>query len=151
MSIARALAATAFVCAAAVGFGSAYAQDNGFLPRFPILLSEVAAPGTDRGLFEPDTPRPPRREGETLQIDGGRFLAGSIIVKFRPGTSPDAQRAMLAQVDGSSTPPLSYANFDIVSIAGSADPEAAAERLEAQPDVEYAQARYRVYPTFRPN
>ena len=151
MRIARALAAAGFVCAAAIGFGSVYAQDSGFLPRFPIVLSELTAPGTDRGIFEPDPPRPPRREDETLQIDGGRFLRGSIIVKFRPGTSPDAQRAMLTQVDGSTTPPLSYANFDIVSIAGTADPEAAAQRLEAQPDVEYAQARYLVYPTFRPN
>ena len=32
-----------------------------------------------------------------------------------------------------------------------ADPEAAARRLDAQPDVEYAQARYRVYPQFVPN
>jgi serine protease len=58
---------------------------------------------------------------------------------------------MLSQVDGALTPPLAYANFDIVSIPDTADPEAAARRLEAQPDVAYAQARYRVYPQFVPN
>ena len=151
MSIARALPAMGFVCAAAIGFGAAYAQDNGLRPRFPILLSELTAPGVDRGVFDADPLRPPRREGETLQIDGESFLRGSLIVKFRPGTSPDAQRAMLAQVDGSTTAPLPYANFDIVSIASSADPEETARRLDAQPDVEYAQARYRVYPAFTPN
>src|SRR5688572_29821868 len=151
MRIARALAAMGFVCAAAIGFGAAYAQDNGLRPRFPILLSELTAPGVDRGVFDADPLRPPRREGETLQIDGESFLRGSLIVKFRPGTSPDAQRAMLAQVDGSTTAPLPYANFDIVSIASSADPEETARRLDAQPDVEYAQARYRVYPAFTPN
>ena len=157
-------------CAVALGIGSAMgsaigtaiAQDAAFRPRFPILLSDITAPAIDRGIRDADLPRPPRTEGETLQvasegerfirgIDGDQVIRGSIIVKFRPGTTPGAQRAMLAQVDGSITPPLPYASFDIVSIAATADPEAAARLLDAQPDVEYAQARYRVYPAFTPN
>jgi serine protease len=143
-------AAAVLACAAAIGIGSALAQDAA-LPRFPVLLAEISAPAIDRGIRDLDPPRPPRREEDTLHIDGERLVRGSIIVKFRPGTSPGAQRAMLAQVDGSMTPALPYASFDIVSIADTADPEAAARRLDAQPDVEYAQARYRVYPTFTPN
>ena len=160
MNISGTRAATIVACAAAIGIASAIAQDTASLPRFPVLLSDMSAPAIDRGIRDVDAPRPPRTEGQTPQIDGERFIPGidgdqvirgSIIVKFRPGTTPGAQSAMLAQIDGSPTPPLPYANFDIVSIAGTADPEAAARRLDAQPDVEYAQARYRVYPAFTPN
>jgi len=143
-------AAIGFVCAA---IGIAIAQETGMLRRFPILLSEIAAPAIDRGIHQFDPARAPRTEGKTLQAaaDGERFLSGSIIVKFRPGTSPAAQQATLSQVDGSIASALPYASFDIVSIADTADPEAAARLLDAQPDVEYAQARYRVYPQFVPN
>jgi serine protease len=151
MKISGRQAAAVFACAAAIGIGTALAQDAAFLPRFPILISDISAPAIDRGIRDADPPRPPRSERDTLHIDGDPFIRGSIIVKFRPGTTPGAQRAMLAQVDGSMTPALPYANFDIVSIADTADPEAAARRLDAQPDVEYAQARYRVYPAFTPN
>ena len=145
------VAAIGFVCAA---IGIALAQDTGLLPRFPILLSEITAPGDRSRHPRRSIPRGRRApKATTLQVaaDGEPFLRGSIIVKFRPGTSPDAQRAMLSQVDGSLTRALPYANFDIVSIADAADPEAAARLLDAQPDVEYAQARYRVYPQFVPN
>ena len=152
MKISRSLAATGFVCAAAIGIGAALAQDSGLQPRFPILVSDLTLPGIDRGLRD-DQVRMPRTQGSSLAVaaDGEQFIRGSIIVKFRPGTSPDAQRAMLSQVDGSIMPTPSYANFDIVSIAANVDPEEAARRLDAQSDVEYAQARYRVYPQFVPN
>jgi serine protease len=141
--------------ALAVWIGTAAAQDASPVPQFRALLAEITAPAIDRGIRDLDPPRPPRHEG-ALRVagvgsDGEPFIRGSIIVKFRPGTTPDAQRAMLAQVDGSSTPLLPYASFDIVTIDAAADPESAAGRLDAQPDVEYAQARYRVHPAFVPN
>ena len=106
----------------------------------------------DRGLRAFDPPREPRNGGPDISFTADEpFLPGSIIVKFRPGTSPDTQRRLLAQVDGEASRPLSYANFDIVSIDPDADPEAAARQLDAQPDVQYAQARYRVHPRFTPN
>jgi serine protease len=111
-----------------------------------LLVSETAPPAIDRGLRENDPPRSPRADP-----DGEPFLRGSLIVKFRPGTSPDARRALLAQVDGAAEPAPSYADFDIVSVEADASPEAAAEALATQPDVAYAQARYRVYPRFVPN
>src|SRR5688572_26943397 len=101
-------AAIGFACAAVIGIGTVVAQDISLLPRFPVLLSEISAPAIDRGIRDVDPPRPPRTERETLHSavasEGEPFLRGSIIVKFRPGTTPGAQRAMLAQVDGATTP-----------------------------------------------
>ncbi len=114
--------------------------------ELPLLVSDVAPPAIDRGLRGNDPPRAPRTDAP-----GEPFLRGSIIVRFRAGTSPEAQRALLAQVDGTADRPPSDADFDIVSIDADRDPEAAAERLDAQPDVAYAQARYRVYPRLVPN
>jgi serine protease len=131
------------------------AQDDSAARLFPMVVSDVAASAIDRGIREFDAPRAPRSERANRFAGGNSptapFLRGSIIVKFRPGTVGTAQRAMLARINGSATRRLSYASFDIVSIDASDDPEAAARRLAAQPDVEYAQARYRVYPTFVPN
>lgn len=140
---------------AALLIGTVAAQDGSGTQAFPVLLTNTSLPAIDRGLREFDPPRPPRSrltaQNARGASDGAPFLRGSIIVKFRAGTTPTAQRAMLARVNGSTTRALPYASFDIVSIDPSDDPEAVARRLEAQPDVEYAQARYRVYPSFVPN
>ena len=144
--------ARVLVCTALLAAGAVATDHAQLAPAGPQLLSEISAPAIDRGLRDLDPPRAPRNEGADITLAGDRpFVPGSIIVKFRPGTSPDAQRMLLAQVDGSAARPLSYANFDIVAIDPAADPEAAARQLEEQPDVEYAQARYRVYPRFTPN
>ena len=131
--------------------GAGGAQQAQLLPSRPQLLSESAPPAIDRGLRDLDPPRDPRTDDVEPVVDGEPFLRGSLIVKFRPGTSADAQRALLAQVDGAAARPLSYADFDIVSIDADADPESVARRLDAEPDVAYAQARYRVHPRFVPN
>ena len=81
----------------------------------------------------------------------GRYVRGSVIVKFRAGTSVARKADLVALVAGRSTPSLPYAEFDLVAVDPAADPEAVASRLSAQPDVAYAQARYRVRPLFRPN
>ncbi|MCH7824536.1 MAG: hypothetical protein IH849_07015 [Acidobacteria bacterium] len=141
--------------AASLWIGTAIAQDAQLLPQFPALLSDITARAIDRGIRDLDPPRAPRHEN-TLRVadDGGGgepFIRGSIIVKFRAGTTPEARRAMLSQVNGSTTRALPYASFDLVSIDAAADPERVAQRLDTQPDVEYAQARYRIYPAFVPN
>ena len=142
------IGARGVACVAAAMWLAWAATDHAQLePPFGVLVSEAAPPGIDRGVRGNDPPRAPRTDG----IDGDPFLRGSIIVRFRSGTSVEARRALLAQVDGATERPPSYADFDIVSIDADADPEAAAERLDAQPDVAYAQARYRVYPRFVPN
>ena len=118
------------------------------------LVSDLAAPGIDRGLRANDAPRPPRTSNPALQRDARNdepFIRGSIIVKFRAGTSDLARRAMLTTAGAVTTPVVPYANFDIVAIDPAVDPERVAIELDAQPDVEYAQARYRVHPMFTPN
>ena len=145
---------TAGVCAAVVAVGALATAVAQGPAAFPLLLSAVTGPAIDRGLREHDPPRDPRSEGQDIIRGAGRdepFVRGSIIVKFRPGTPGDAQRIMLAQVDGSAPQRASYADFDIVAIDPAADPEAVSRRLDAQPDVEYAQARYLVHPRFTPN
>jgi len=119
-------------------------------PSFRTRLAEITAPPIDRGLRDNDPPRDPPTDS-SIRFLGESFLRGSLIVKFRTGTSADARRIMLTQVDGATTRALPYADFDIVSIDASADPEAVARELEVQPDVEYAQARYLVHPNFVPN
>jgi subtilisin family serine protease len=118
-------------------------------------ISEVASPGIDNGL----------REAPSRRIDAAAaaarlrtpraarsYLDGSIVVKFRAGATPAARAALLAVVDGRATARPANAPFDLVTLDGGADPEAVAQRLSAQPDVEYAQARYLVRPmAFRPN
>jgi serine protease len=133
MKFPAALRPVAIVCLAAVWISGAAAQD-GYLPAI------------DRGLRDNDPPRPPR----TVSGDE-RALAGSILVKFRPGTSLQARRSMLALVNGSPAPEVPYASFDIVNIDPAVDPEQVARRIAGQPDVAYAQARYLVHPMFVPN
>ncbi|MSO82616.1 MAG: hypothetical protein EXQ53_04900 [Acidobacteria bacterium] len=156
MKVSRATGTLGLTClAASFWIGASAAQDGSLLPPFRAMLAEITAPPIDRGIRDLDPPRAPRHEGTGLVgrdvTSGEPFIRGSLIVKFRPGTTPEAQRAMLALVDGSTARALSYATFDIVSIDASTDPEEVARALDAQPDVEYAQARYRVYPAFVPN
>jgi serine protease len=149
----RAGARTAALAAAMLWLATVAAQDAG-RESSRAVASQVSAPAIDRGLRGSDPPRPPRTMGDRLTGARGEavpYLRGSLIVKFRPGTSPGAQQAMLASVGAGATPDLPYAGFDILAIDGDADPEAVARRLDAQPDVEYAQARYRVRPMFVPN
>jgi serine protease len=139
------------VAGAILSFATLAAQDA---PRSSTrAFAGFAAAGIDRGLRDNDPPRPARSGADLVIARAGTapYLRGSVIVKFRLGTSPAAQRAMLASIDGTGTPNLSYATFDIVAIDPAADPETVARRLDAQPDVEYAQARYRVRPLFVPN
>ena len=94
------------------------------------LVADLTAPGTDRGLRINDPPIAPRRAADAERIDRADrnlpYTRGSIIVKFRPGSSPNARLASMASVGGVATATPTYADFDIVRIADDADPEAAA-------------------------
>ena len=84
------------------------------------VLSDLALPGIDSGLREVPTPTT-ERGAQALRdavaaATARQYLSDSVIVKFRPGTSISAQRAMLALVDGASTPALPSASFDIVAL-----------------------------------
>jgi len=84
---------------------------------------------------------------------GSMYVAGRVIVKFRDGTSTAARIKSLSLVSaaGAVSERPSYANFDLVRIDPNDDAEAAAEALRQRPDVEYAQAAYRVHPEMVPN
>lgn len=136
----------------ALAIGVATAQDNP-AASLRTFISDVVPPGIDTGLHDSDPARPPRPypTDMAVRVDGTPYLRGSIIVKFKPGTAPAAQRLMIERVGASTMEAPSYADFDIVSIDRNADPEAAAASLAQQPDVEYAQARYLMHPMFVPN
>jgi serine protease len=116
--------------------------------------------GIDRGLRDLDAPREPAGRGTrgkalVQRADGVAvpqlFLPGSLIVKFRDDAPQAAVFSTLREVGGSSLERPSYADFDIVTIPATADPEAVAAELRARPDVVYAQPRYINRPMFRPN
>ncbi len=129
------------------------AQQPEDAPGRRTILSDISAPAIDRGLREHDAPIEARTADSGRLTSAGHepFLRGSLIVKFRAGTSAAARTAMLGRVNGAETRALPYADFDVVTIGERADPEAVARALDAQPDVEYAQARYRVHASFVPN
>lgn len=108
------------------------------------LIGDYLLPPIDRGLRDVDPPRPPRRSAS-------RYLPGSVVVKFRSGTSAGVRRSLTTMVRGDMVAPLSNADFDVMRLQTGDDAESVARRLSAQPDVEYAQARYLARPLFTPN
>jgi serine protease len=149
----RAGAKVAALAGATLWLATAAAQQGDPTAARRAIVSDLAAPGIDRGLRN-DDPRPARTADAVVErtgSGGAPYLRGSLIVKFRAGTTLEAQQAMLASIQGRATTDLSYTDFDIVTLQADADPEALARRLQAQPDVDYAQARYRVRPAFVPN
>jgi serine protease len=144
------VAACALIVADAVGQSPA-------APGHRTLVQATGLPGIDRGLREHDVPIDPAGRGAggwRAQIEriGGRanerlYVRGSVIVKFRDGGA--ATSAAMRAVGGSQMRRPSYADFDIMEIPADADPEAVAAALNARPDVEYAQPRYRNHPMQR--
>lgn len=150
----RASAHGAALIGVAVWLATITAQDQ--LPG--VARRAVAAPAVaaiDLGLRTTATPHGVRKTTDSYiparPASSSRYVAGSVIVKFRTGTPTARQTAVLGLVQGRATARLPYAAFDIVVVDEDTDPEAVAQRLSAQPDVQYAQARYRVRPLFRPN
>lgn len=129
-----------------------------------VLVADFAPPAIERGLVErvsraPDSPETQMREAiraghsplERVGAGGAHYIAGKLIVKFRAGTSSAARVSTLSAAAAGTSERPSYANFEIVRIDPDADAEEAARVLAARPDVEYAQAAYRVHTQFVPN
>jgi serine protease len=127
-----------------------------------LILDSFAPPAIERGISpvearSPDdirqTVRPMSGTLDRTAASGAHYVAGRVIVKFKDGTS-NASRLAAASA-GSRTASLStrpdYANFDIVSIDPDEDAEAVARAFAARPEVEYAQAAYRVHAEMTPN
>lgn len=121
------------------------------------LMQEASLPAIDRGLRDQDPPRAARGrdDADRLRAEAGDaglpYVRGSIIVKFKPDATAGAITAATRQVAGDTIDRTGWADFDIITIPGAADPEAAAAALRARPDVEYAQPRYRNYAMSKPN
>ena len=79
------------------------------------------------------------------------YLRGSIIVKFRPGTGPAVQQAMLARAGASKMDVPSYADFNIVTIDDNADPEVTAAAFAAAAGCRVRAGSLPHHPMFVPN
>jgi serine protease len=123
-------------------------------------LQTNALPAIDRGFVdaEPTTfgranqfgPRAQRgaAPAERIGAGGAAYVPGRIIVKFRNGVSAQARSSVLSEVghSGSMSPRPDYADFDIVNVDPTEDPEVVARAFAERGDVEYAQPSYRIYP-----
>ena len=121
------------------------------------VILDAGLEGIDRGLRDQDPPREPRSASSAALTPVDRdlpsqYLRGSIIVKFKDGVSASGVRALTAQtVGGTLTDRSAWANFDIIDIDATMDPEAAAAAMRSRHDVDYAQPRYINHAMSRPN
>lgn len=134
-------------------------QGTGVVGPLKVVVSDTSLPGIDRGLRDRDLPREPGARSSRLLpaavADGlthvPYYEPTSVIVKFREGAQSAEINAAMASVRASNRERPSWANFEIVQIPAGADPQVVAAELSERREVEYAQARYRVRPAFRPN
>ena len=124
-----------------------------------VVVDYFAPSAIDRGLMpdlsrSPDSPEATIRASvrtantpiERIGASGARYLAGSLIVKFRDGVSTATRLSALSAMSRSASMSArpSYADFDLVAIDPTEDAEAAAHTLAARADVEYAQPVHRL-------
>jgi serine protease len=158
---------TALGIAVLVIVGLFTASGHGQTPASPrTFLSTIAPPAIQRGIspdlsHAPGTPEARRRQSiqavsgvhDRIGVSGMRYRPGRVIVKFRDGVSAPTRVSALSVVPGRATisPRAANQDFDVVEIDRAADAEAVARTFRARPDVEYAQATYRVHAQFVPN
>jgi serine protease len=114
-----------------------------------LIFSESRVPWTPQARAARDSSASALRKGTS----GRQYATGKVLVRFRDEVAVDERRAMAR--DASSTadlmPRRAYADFDVVRIDPSENAEAVAAALARRPQVLYAQAAYRMHPTFVPN
>jgi serine protease len=135
-------------------------------PSSRRILSTIAPPAIQSGIspdlsYAPGTPESRRRASvqavsgivDRSGTSGVRYRAGRVIVKFRDGVAPASRVSTLAVVPGRAAMAARAAgqDFDVIEIDAAADPEAMARAFRARPEVEYAQAAYRVRAELVPN
>jgi serine protease len=131
--------------------------------RPSLQISDVGLPGIDEGVVwdESHTPSSDRaraaRAAMTQTNAAGlsrrSYTPGKVIVRFRDEVPTDERRNVMREAtdSGELTSRQAYADFDVIRIDSSEDPEAVAAALKGRPQVLYAQAAYRVHSTFVPN
>ena len=131
-----------------------------------ILIDRVAPPPIERGISplaarSPDDPAirrelsvaGPRVAAFRVGASGARYRPGRIIVKFRDGSTTASRVSALRAVSrtGSLSTRPDHADFDIITTDPNDDAESIARAFLGRPDVEYAQAAYRVRSRLKPN
>src|SRR5829696_7984365 len=130
-----------------------------------MFIQSVGLPAIDQGVLSDETHTPATVETarraalqsallrDRLGRAGTSYVPGRILVKFRDGASAADRQAAMNSLPGSAamTPRPSYADFDVVRLDIAEDAEAAADALRQRPEVEYAQAPYRMHTMFKPN
>jgi serine protease len=129
------------------------------------IVSGIAPPAIQSGIspdrsHAPGSPEAVRRRSirsasvvDRRGASGAQYRAGRVIVKFRDGASGTARVSAMSVVPGRAamSPRAAYQDFDIVEVDPALDTEQVAQAFRARPEVEYAQAAYRVRPQFVPN
>ena len=150
----QAVRSAAIVALVALWTGTNHSQINQ-APPSRAVVQDIGLPAIDRGLHDQDPPRAARTSGNiphaTTSGEALPYVRGSIIVKFKNDATRGAVSAATAQVAGAIEDRSSSADFDIVDIPMTADPEVAAAALRERADVEYAQPRYLNHAMARPN
>ena len=153
------LPASVLVAALAVSHGQSTTDASRF-----VVLAGVGLPAVDAGMATETTHAP--STAETLhRVELRRamqdqraglsapYTPGRLIVRFKDAASSAARLNALRSA--SSTAVIgerpSDANFDVVRMDPTEDPEAAAEVLRARPEIDYVQPAYRVHTMFVPN
>jgi serine protease len=104
-------------------------------------------PAIDRGLRE----EIPRRHEAVDARTGAAYLPDRVLVRFKGGAARTERDLRKVGIDARSVEARDHADYVVVKLNDGTDPEEAARRLSQRPDVEYAQADYRVYARFVPN
>ncbi len=127
-----------------------------------VVVTDVGVPGTDRGIDVTSRPQTPGRFARGLDLSAYAVVAkpagsdlpwgpGRVVVKYRSGVGAVARLSAMTGAGATSAERPSYANFEVLRISPDENPEAVAAALAERPDVEYAQASYRVHASFTPN
>lgn len=129
------------------------------------IRANVGLPAVDEGVVADYTHTPATFEAERraavrsvvrsdgVSSSGAPYARGKVIVKFLDQVSRDARMNAVSSAShtGALAARPSYANFDIITIDASEDPETTARLLRTRAEVEYAQPAYRVHTMFVPN
>jgi serine protease len=128
-------------------------------------IQAVGLPAIDQGVIADESHAPATIETarrvamlaslvrDRIGGSGIRYVPGRILVKFRDAASAEDRHAAMASISRTAVMVArpSYADFDVVSIDLAEDAEAEANALRQRPEVEYAQAPYRIHTMFKPN
>ena len=117
--------------------------------RPAALLLAVTVLAVACGTMQPAGMQPqPRSAGTTAQV--GAYAPDRLLVKFRPGTSPDRVAALVAQVRGQVLSVIPKIEVYVLRVP-SGSVQAAVSSLQQEPAVEFAEPDGYVYAQVIPN